>query len=780
MKRILFALLLIGANFANAQAPNQSTLSLPEIMKGNEFIGHSPTSIDWTMDGKSIYFEWNPNNNPGTSSYQYSLATKKISEIPVTEPLPTLNNGEALEKTEYFLENGNLYSFNRKSGKRSCLLKTSDYLRNIQQFEGEETVYVTTGSAIFAVHPDNGGVLQLAEIVKRLEPKKKPETHWEAEEEKHFQFIREINEKNDWNETHRRTAHRIPKVRYKSGKISNIQIDGTGRFITFRVDQKVDSEGTHVEHHISKNGHTYTSAARAKVSDEDPKHLLGVYDLESDSTYYVDFSTLPDIRKIPAYRKDYDEKRLAYEKDRHIIMHRIVYSSDGKNNVMDIRSYDNKDRWIVQVDLKKGSVHVLDHQHDEAWIGGPGISNWNMVRGTLGWINASTVYFQSEKTGYSHLYTADIHSGKIKALTSGSWEVYDAWLSNKKDRLYVSANKTHPGNRDFYHLMLSNGNLVPILTNDGNHEVTVSPDEKYLAVRYSSTNQPWELYLTENKTGASLTKITSSTTQDFDAYQWYKPEVITINAKDGQDVYARIYEPEKATKNGAAVIFVHGAGYLQNAHQFWSGYYREYMFHNLLRDNGFTVLDIDYRASKGYGRDYRTAIYRHMGGKDLDDQMDGREWLINEKGIDPERIGMYGGSYGGFITLMALLTQPGKFKCGAALRSVTDWAHYNHEYTSNILNYPNSDPEAYKKSSPIYFAENLEDKLIMLHGMVDDNVQFQDVVRLSQKFIEHGKRNWELAVYPVEAHSFKKSYSWADEYRRIYELFCEELLLNNK
>jgi dipeptidyl aminopeptidase/acylaminoacyl peptidase len=137
---------------------------------------------------------------------------------------------------------------------------------------------------------------------------------------------------------------------------------------------------------------------------------------------------------------------------------------------------------------------------------------------------------------------------------------------------------------------------------------------------------------------------------------------------------------------------------------------------------------------------------------------------------------MYGGSYGGFITLMALLNEPGKFQAGAAIRSVTDWNHYNHEYTSNILNYPTSDPDAYKKSSPITFADNLEDRLIMLHGMVDDNVQFQDVVRMSQRFIELGKENWELAVYPVEAHGFKKATSWTDEYRRIYELFNEELL----
>jgi dipeptidyl aminopeptidase/acylaminoacyl peptidase len=200
------------------------------------------------------------------------------------------------------------------------------------------------------------------------------------------------------------------------------------------------------------------------------------------------------------------------------------------------------------------------------------------------------------------------------------------------------------------------------------------------------------------------------------------------------------------------------------------------MFHNLLSDLGYTVLDIDYRASDGYGRDFRTGIYRHMGGKDLSDQLDGKKYLVENLGIDANKVGIYGGSYGGFITLMALLTKPGEFKAGAALRSVTDWAHYNQGYTANILNFPETDPEAYKKSSPIYFANNLQDKLLMLHGMVDDNVQFQDIVRMTQRFIELGKKDWDLAVFPVEAHGFQKTYSWVDEYRRILDLFNENLI----
>jgi dipeptidyl aminopeptidase/acylaminoacyl peptidase len=270
-----------------------------------------------------------------------------------------------------------------------------------------------------------------------------------------------------------------------------------------------------------------------------------------------------------------------------------------------------------------------------------------------------------------------------------------------------------------------------------------------------------------------MTRLTTSPTADWLSFNWIVPEIVWIPASDGARVPARIYRPRdlNAQPNGAAVIFVHGAGYLHNVHNYWSSYAREYMFNHLLASRGYVVLDIDYRGSAGYGREWRTAIYRWMGGRDLQDQVDGTRYLEREFGIHPERIGIYGGSYGGFITLMALFTEPRRFGAGAALRSVTDWAHYNHPYTAQILNTPDRDTLAYRRSSPIYFAEGLEDPLLMAHGMVDVNVHFQDIVRLTQRLIELGKEHWELAVYPVEDHGFVRPDSWTDEYTRILNLF---------
>ena len=310
----------------------------------------------------------------------------------------------------------------------------------------------------------------------------------------------------------------------------------------------------------------------------------------------------------------------------------------------------------------------------------------------------------------------------------------------------------------------------------GSFKPYFSPNHKYIALLYSTATTPWELYLKPNALQSIEKRITHSTTKEYESYPWREPQIITFTARDGATVYARLYTPDKEKKNGAAIIFVHGAGYLQDAHKWWSYYYREHMFHNLLADEGFTVMDIDYRGSEGYGRNWRTGIYRHMGGKDLEDIVDGARFLVKNYDIDPGRIGIYGGSYGGFLTLMAMFKQGDVFCCGAALRAVTNWANYNHGYTSNILNLPTIDPQAYRQSSPIYFAQGLKGQLLILHGMIDDNVHFQDVVELIERLIELNKTGWNITPYPVERHSFTHAYSWQDEYRRIHEFFRKNLI----
>jgi dipeptidyl aminopeptidase/acylaminoacyl peptidase len=560
--------------------------------------------------------------------------------------------------------------------------------------------------------------------------------------------------------------------------VSMLAISQNGRFISYRLATTATGKSTIVPSYVTESGFTEDLSARTKVGVAQNTQELFVFDTEKDTVFAIKTDSIPGIRDLPDYIKEYPAVYKERSKDpplRAVNFINANWAPASNYAVVDVRAQDNKDRWLLLLDGATGRLSLLDRQRDEAWIGGPSVSGFPDYNS--GWINDQTFYFQSETTGYSHLYTINVITKEKKALTSGNYEVLNVQLSKSKKYFYITTNEVHPGEQHFYRLPVTGGKAEQITTFTGSNQANLSPDEKWIAILYSYSNKPWELYLQPNNASGNTAKakpiqITNQAqSEEFRSYAWRDPEVISFTARDSAPVYARLFRPAQPHANKPAVIFVHGAGYLQNAHKWWSTYYREYMFHNLLADNGYTVLDIDYRGSAGYGRDWRTGIYRFMGGKDLDDIEDGARYLVQKCGVNAQHIGLYGGSYGGFITLMALFKKPIIFEAGAALRPVTDWAHYNHGYTSNILNEPFSDSIAYRRSSPINFAAGLNDHLLICHGMIDVNVHFQDVVRLTQRLIELGKDNWELSVYPMEDHGFTEPESWTDEYKRIFRLF---------
>jgi dipeptidyl aminopeptidase/acylaminoacyl peptidase len=319
------------------------------------------------------------------------------------------------------------------------------------------------------------------------------------------------------------------------------------------------------------------------------------------------------------------------------------------------------------------------------------------------------------------------------------------------------------------------GPATRLTPEDGWYTYELSPDETRLALTYGNVTTPTELFVmpaAQSGPAAAPVRLTRSTTDEFRAYTWATPEVVTFKDADGIDIHAQLIRPRTPHPARPAVVYVHGAGYAQAVNHRWSD---TLMFWTFLADNGYTVLNVDYRGSSGYGRDCGRAVYRSMGDQDVLSAIAGADYLVKQHRIDRRRIGIYGGSYGGFFTLMALFRHPGVFAAGAALYPVTDWAHYNNGYTSRILNMPFDDDEAYRRSSPIYFADGLRDRLLILHGIEDNNVHFQDTVRLVQRLIELKKVNWDLAIYPIEAHGWQEESSRLDSNRRIFKLFEETL-----
>lgn len=767
------------------QAKAQSELSVEHIMRDPLWMGTFPSEPEWSDDSKRIFFYYNADKDPADSLYKINLdRPSQIQKVHWPEEEAMQRNRASFNSDEslrIYVKDSQMMLETMKTGESELLLDWPQHMGHPEFMANEEDISFASMDNLFVYNIPSGTVGKVTNISTDADPEAKSEEEkasWLEEENlKLLEVVNERKEKQKMRKAYRETTSEDNEFTYYTDGKSpeNLQLSPDGSFATFSLYTPAKNKPTDVPDYVDATGYTEDLEARPKVGTTPGKSELGIYDLNRDTVYFVSTSDLPGIKDLPDYVKDYPD-RTWEEKERNVTLFGPVFSQDGKQALVQVRSVDNKDRWITLLDLETGELKTLDRQRDEAWIAGPGIG-WSFSGGTLGWLPDNRhIYFQSEETGYSHLYLLDVTSGEKKALTSGDYEVFEPFLSKDKKSWYLTTSEVDPGERHFYRMPLMGGKKEKLTSMTGNNEVVLSPDEKKLAIIYSYSNKPEELYVQENKVGAKAQQLTFGQSDGFKAYNWREPGLVKFPAEDGAQVPARLYLPDPAKKNGAAIVFVHGAGYLQNVHKWWSSYFREYMFHNLLADLGYTVLDIDYRGSAGYGRDWRTGIYRHMGGKDLSDQVDGVKYLIGTHGIDPDRVGLYGGSYGGFITLMALFNASDTFKSGAALRSVTDWAHYNHGYTSNILNTPEEDPIAYRRSSPIYFAEGLKGNLLMAHGMLDVNVHFQDVVRLSQRFIELGKDNWEIAIYPVEDHGFVEHSSWTDEYKRILKLFNNTLL----
>jgi len=718
------------------------SLTVDKIMSP-KFLGGSPSKVRWSLDGSKIYFEWRPVDEEKAELYEVSvtggehrkLSKEEKKHIPNEKAVYTEDGKYAVHVDE-----DNIYLIDMVVGVRRTISETSGKASDPYFSKDETKICYTEGNNLYTYSLEGGGLVQVTrfEPVSKKEKEKTDLQNWLVEQQKEFfDVIRKKTVEEEEKKEGKPEAYYLkPSETVKDLCFSN---DETQVIFTLNI-VKDQAEKANVPDYVTKSGFTKDIPTRLKVGDLIDEKKLGLLNVKTGEVTFIEHD----------------------QGERGVELSFIEYSEDGKTALLNMRSLDFKDQWYLALDLETGKTKVIDTQHNDGYVKGRGSA--------AGYLSDDKVYYLSERDGWQHLYTADLNGGLPVQITKGRYEISNPKLSKDKSILYVSSSEDDLGERHLYSYNVETWEKTKVTSMEGKNNATLSHDESKVALLHSYSNKPTELYVMDNNPGSTASRLTDTPSDEWSEYQWIAPEIIEFTARDGVKVRARQYKSADY-KGGPAVIFVHGAGYMQNVHKWWSNYYREYMFHHLLIERGYMVLDIDYRASAGYGADWRTSIYRYMGDKDLTDQVDGARYMVENHGVDPEKIGIYGGSYGGFITLMALFTTPDVFKAGASLRPVTDWAHYNHSYTGAILNLPQDDDEAYRRSSPIYFAEGLKNHLLICHGMVDTNVHFQDTVRLAQRLIELRKENWEVAIYPVENHGFKEETSWADEYRRILKLY---------
>lgn len=814
---VLLALALTGVIVAPANAQSSATwvpepargqeleLSIRSIMRAEENVGVAPSQVRWTDDGQWVYFQWRPGGLPWDEKpalYRVRADGSDLEKLDTEQArmaAPLIAGGDLSADRRWRVSSveGDLYLVERASMAVRRLTHTADSEGQPMFTADGAGVIFQRGDNLYRLTLADGTLQQLTWVTDGTKPAedKEPEGHQaflEAQQRELFEHVRrtEAEEEKDKAERKAREDKEPAKLYLDRGeRLQGLRATRDGSFVLLRAGkQATDAKRTVISDWVTDDGYTRDIDGRTKVGDAQGSSRIGLLRTATGEVTWLDMT--PPAAEEPAAAETVADESAASasdssaedeqqgekkkEEDKTVgeppSIFNFGFNDAGTQAFVFAVSADNKDRWLWSVETETGEPTLLDSLHDEAWVGGPCFAF------CVGFLpDSDTVYFVSEESGYAHLYTVSADGTGKRALTSGNWEVLRAQIPESRDHFQLSSNEGSPFNEHAWRMNLDGSDRRALTHGAGRYAASFSPDGARVALVHDVSNRPPELYLADGTDLMAMTAVTDSPTATWKSFPWIQPEIVHFAAEDGTQVPARIYRPADlgAQGNGAGVIFVHGAGYLHNVHDYWSSYYREYQFNHFLAAAGYTVLDIDYRGSAGYGRDWRTAIYRWMGGKDLSDQVDGARFLVQSEGVDAARIGLYGGSYGGFITLMGLFTAPDTFKSGAALRSVTDWAHYNHGYTSDILNEPQDDEEAYEKSSPIYFAENFRDTqhLVMLHGMVDVNVHFSDVVRLAQRLIELGKTNWELAVYPVEDHGFVEPSSWTDEYRRIFELF---------
>ena len=778
--------------------------SLEQIMADPDWIGPPVEDEYWSVDGRNIYYELKRKGSSIRDLYRVAArggTPAKLSDAELANADGSAVFDRARDRAA-FLRHGDVFVRDVASGTTRQVTRDDQDKSGLQISADGNLVSWNQGDGWRVWNASTGVISPAATLKTEDNPDDDKPDQMERLQLSLFSTLREIKADKDAVREHddkldAENPARAAAPFYLGSKVhvAMTALSPNARWMLVVTRPASYQRGKHpaVVHYVNDSGYPETEPARTYVGHNNPaSQSLLLLDLQTHKHYPLSVDDLPGIHDDPLHglrakriaqleKEGHDDEAAALKAPRTRAVSinfvavgeagypAIVWNPDGSRLALELVANDHKDRWIATVDFADHKLVTQNRLTDPAWI------NWSF--NGLGWLpDNRTLWFESEASGYAQLFVKPL-DGEARALTGTGFEVSTPVVSPDGKWFYVRSNKQAPYAYDVYRVPVAGGALRQVTHFEGVDDFQLSPDGSRLAVLHSSAYVPPQLAVV-NADGSGARELTDTRTPEYKAIHWVEPQFVKVPSSHGHlGIWAKFYQPaglgdtHDTSHAHPAVLFVHGAGYLQDVSKNWSYYFREQMFNNLLTQEGYVVLDMDYRGSAGYGRDWRDAIYRHMGHPELEDLLDGKAWLVKNHHVDPKRVGIYGGSYGGFMTEMALLRAPGEFAAGAAQRAVSDWTSYNDGYTSDILNTPQLDPEAYKVSSPIEYAKNLADPLLMNHGLIDNNVMPGDTIRLYQRFIELHKKNFWISLYPMDRHAFEHADDWYDEYRRIHDLF---------
>ncbi len=476
-------------------------------------------------------------------------------------------------------------------------------------------------------------------------------------------------------------------------------------------------------------GTEYTRYPQA--GEANPIVRVGVVSVHGDATKWMDTGANTDV-----------------------YLARVNWLPDSRSVAIQRMNRAQKQLDLLFCDAATGTSKTILTDSDQYWI--------NISDDLYFFSDDKRFLWSSERTGYRHFYLYENSGKEIMQLTSGDWGISDLGgfgpgsanhpaVDEARGYVYFLSNKDDVREAQLYRVSLNDKSLTRITKDAGTHSAKIAPDALTFIDTYSNAATPprQDLYRMD---GTRVAVVNEDKIPELAEYRLSPVEFVQVTADDGTKLNASIIKPPDfdAAKKYPVLISVYGGPHVQIVRNAWGG--PGYLWHEILAEKGYIIFSLDNRGSWGRGHAFETPIYHHMGKIELQDQLAGVKYLKSLGYVDPARIGINGGSYGGYMTLEALFNASDVFKAGIADAPVTDWKLYDTIYTERYMGRPQENPEGYKESSPVNQAANIHGKLMLVHGTGDDNVHFANSVELLNAMIDGFRYPDQVMVFPGRGH----------------------------
>ena len=481
-----------------------------------------------------------------------------------------------------------------------------------------------------------------------------------------------------------------------------------------------------------------------KAGDPIPIVRVGVYDVAARKTTWMDVDTS-------------DNSYIA----------RVYWLGDSRHLAIEKINRAQDDLQLLFADAGSGETREIIRERKDTWV--------NVTYNKHYYLTKDRFIWNSDRDGNSHLYLYDNEGNLLSQVTKGPWEVYKLDdVDEKHGRVFFTGLEHALIDRHVYTVSERGGRLKRLTSEDGTHSATFAPDHKHFIDRFSSASTPTTITVRSSSSGKVAFALHTPDTSELEAYDLPQREFMRITASNGLEYQCEMIKPRDFDAAGKypVLIFTYGGPHRQVVQNAWGG--TRYLWHAMMAERGYIIFSLDNRGSWGRGTAWEDPLLEKMGHVELEDQLLGVEYLKSLPYVDGDRIGIWGWSYGGYMTAIAMFKAPGVFKCGASIAPVSDWHFYDAIYTERYMKDPTDNADGYEASAPLNFVDGLEAPFFLAHGTADDNVHVQNTVRLTDELIKADK-DFELMLYPGKYHGISGRAARTHLFKRLTRFFEDNL-----